>query len=212
MLTIADLQSHPKFAEVAEKVKQAGSDSLDVFGGQHQGGYHVQQHPDEFAALVCLLLKRCRMIKLYGEIGVAAGGTTRLLWELVGFDRSVLIDDGNHPKHMYFAAQNVLGLPYQFIKGDSHSQYVADTLKNHLSGDAKFDVVFIDGDHSYDGVKQDIELVKPYCDAATLLVFHDTRACDGVKRAFEEFSDAQRLAEFVTGEKTLGIGVVRPEV
>jgi cephalosporin hydroxylase len=206
MRTIADLKSHPRFAELREKVEQAGSDSLDTFGGKFAGGYHVQQHPDEFGALLCFLLERCRPIGLYGEIGVAAGGTTRLIYEAVGFEKAVLIDDGSHPKHRFFPENTAALRHVHFIKGDSHSQYVADALRNGMSDGTAFDVAFIDGDHVYEGVKQDIELVRPYCTPATLLIFHDTVCCPGVHDAFGELE--HKVAEFV-GDKQLGIGVAR---
>lgn len=205
MLTLGDFQHHARFALLRETVERVGSDSANFFGGTHDGGYHIQQNPDEFAALLCFLLNRCKPIGLYGEIGVAAGGTTRLIHETVGFDRAILMDDGNHPKHQHFAA-NVAKLGYHFIKGDSHSRYVADTLRNYMSV-ARFDVVMIDGDHSYEGVKQDIELVTPYCSPATLLIFHDTVACPGVRRAFDALP--HKLAEFIGTDQQFGIGVAR---
>lgn len=205
MQTLADLKAHSRFAELREKVETAGSDHTDVFGGTYQGGYYTQQNPDEFAALACLLLDR-GPIDLYGEIGVAAGGTTRLMHELVGFNDGVLIDNGAHPNHKHFT-HNVAKLPCHFIQGDSHAAYVFDTLRNYLSAGVKFDVVFIDGDHSYEGVKQDIELVLPYCTPDTLLIFHDTVACDGVGRAFGEL--LHPVANFISEDKHLGIGVAR---
>lgn len=208
MLNVADLRHHPRFDEIRQKVLAAGSDSVDVFGGEYVGGYHIQQQPDEFAALACLLLDRCRPIDLYGEIGVAAGGTTRLMAETVGFENAVLIDDGGHPKHRHFE-ENARHFRHRvsLLLGDSHSPQIRRALSN--LDDDRFDVVFIDGDHSYEGVKQDIELVKPYCTSATLLIFHDTRACEGVNKAFAEFSHP--VAEFISDDKRLGIGVTRME-
>lgn len=206
MLTLGDMRSHPSFNAIRAIVDAAGSDSVDVFGGKSLGGYHVQQNPDEFAALLCYLLRRCRPIALYGEIGVAAGGTTRLIYDNIGFENAVLIDNGAHPKHVHFKSNIAEFKDYVVaLIGDSHSPAIADALK--ILGDDRFDVVFIDGDHSYEGVKQDIELVRPYCSPATLVIFHDTVACDGVKRAFAELPD--RLAEFVSDDKRLGIGIAR---
>lgn len=208
MKTLADLKSHPRFAELREKVEQAGSDHVGVFGGTHEGGYYTQQNPDEFAALACYLLERCKPIGIYGEIGVAAGGTTRLIHELIGFDEAYLIDNGAHPNHKHFP-NNISAFERKvwLELGDSHNPALSEKLEDFLFDDERFDVWFIDGDHSYEGVKQDIELVLPYCVSDTLLIFHDTSCCVGVKKAFEELPHP--IANFISEDKHLGIGVAR---
>lgn len=208
MQTLADYQNHPRFALLRETVEKAGSDATWMFGGTHDGGYYIQQNPDEFAALLCLLLNRCRPINLYGEIGVAAGGTTRLIHVTLGFNHAILIDDGRHPKHRH-TADNLKSLTFDMMIGDSHGAEVKADLANVMGKWIGFDVVFIDGDHSYEGVVQDIELVKPYCSPATLLIFHDTVCCPGVKQMWAEMPAERKVAEFVGTDKQLGIGVAR---
>lgn len=208
MKTLSDMRSHPRFDELRQLVENAGSDSKEFFGGTINGGYHVQQNPDEFAALLCYLLERCRTISLYGEIGVAAGGTTRLIYEVVGFVGGILIDNGVHPKHQHFKDNTAAFADrLEVLIGDSHSKEVRNELGWNMPAVGQFDVVFIDGDHSYEGVKQDIELVRPYCTGTTLAIFHDTIICDGVKQAFNELPD--RVAEFVGDQKQFGIGIAR---
>lgn len=208
MQTLSDLSKHPRFEELKKRAADVGSDAVHVFGGTHTGGYYIQQNPDEFSALLCLLLERCRPIGVYGEIGVAAGGTTRLIYENVGFENAFLIDDGNHPKHRFFRENiDAFKLRTWVGIGDSHGKEIAEQLHTCMTAyhPTFFDVVFIDGDHSYEGVKQDIALVKPYCHPTTILIFHDTVCCAGVKRAFAELKHP--VAEFVSEEKPLGIGV-----
>lgn len=209
MKNLADYKLHPRFASARQSILDAGSDHLGVFGGEKEGGYHVQQNPDEFAALICFLSDRCKPFDVYGEIGTAAGGNLRLMYELIGFDCAVVLDDGRHPRHKHFADNtkdfgNKLGVHI----GDSHApeaaSYLAAAMYEEENG---FDAVFIDGDHSYEGVKKDIELVSPYCAPATLLIFHDTVCCDGVYRAFQELPN--KLAEFIGENQKLGIGVAR---
>lgn len=52
----------------------------------------------------------------------------------------------------------------------------------------KIDVIFIDGDHTYEGCKADIEAWYPYMKEDGVMMFHD---CDdtspGVVQAFDEF-------------------------
>lgn len=56
-----------------------------------------------------------------------------------------------------------------FIHGDSKKQETLDELKIWLNG-RKIDLLFIDGDHSYDGVKKDYELYSPL---ANVIAMHD---------------------------------------
>jgi cephalosporin hydroxylase len=206
MQTIADFQHHPRFDEIREKALAAGSDSLGVFGGRFQGGYHMQQNTDEIAALVCLLLNRCKPIGLYGEIGTAAGGTLRFMHENVGFEEAYIIDNGAHPKHVHFKENTqAFADKVRICHADSRNPKLPEALKGSLGG-REFDVIFIDADHCYDAVKSDVDLVRPHCAAGSLLVFHDTVSCDGVKRLFDTL---EPVANFAGDSKPQGIGVVR---
>jgi hypothetical protein len=76
-----------------------------------------------------------------------------------------------------------------------------------------FDLVFIDGDHRYDSVKEDFNHVGKF---AKYCVFHDIRdkyigamSCGGVVRFWEEIKFKYRHHEFVCGEnKVMGIGLL----
>jgi len=48
------------------------------------------------------------------------------------------------------------------------------------------DLLFIDGDHSYEGVKADWETYKCFLKSGSVIVFHDSGWADGVKRVIEE--------------------------
>jgi predicted O-methyltransferase YrrM len=53
------------------------------------------------------------------------------------------------------------------------------------------DLIFIDGDHSYEGVKSDWEAYKRFVQPGSVVVFHDWGWAEGVKRVIEE--DAKPL-------------------
>ena len=93
------------------------------------------------------------------------------------------------------------------------------------SGDAakgwnkKIDLIFIDGDHSYEGVKADWELFLPHLSEFGVVVFHDTlwdlrpdgqhdRADMGVPR----FVDELRAAGYpvITIDQNFGVSLVQP--
>jgi len=48
------------------------------------------------------------------------------------------------------------------------------------------DLLFIDGDHSYEGVKADWEAYKDFLNPGAIVVFHDYGWADGVKRVVRE--------------------------
>ena len=187
---------------VAE-VERAGSDDVGYFGGLYEGGLQIQQRPTELARLVCLLAGYSPFAN-YLEIGTAAGGTTRFLTEWLAIHRTAIIDDGKHRKHPVWLAQNRRGISNlsEYV-GDSHSP----EARAFLQGLARsFDLVGIDGDHSYAGVRADWDLVEPFLAAHAIVWFHDIRACDGVARCWGELCRSHTVL-LETDE--LGIGVLR---
>jgi predicted O-methyltransferase YrrM len=51
---------------------------------------------------------------------------------------------------------------------------------------SKLDLLFIDGNHSYEGVKSDWETYKKFLFPGSLVVFHDYGWADGVQRVIQE--------------------------
>ena len=86
------------------------------------------------------------------------------------------------------------------ITGDSHDPAVA----NRVKALGPFQFAFIDGDHTYDGAKQDWENYGPHCG---VVAFHDINCPDwGVKKLWNEIKNAHPYAEYIGGE--MGIGVL----
>ncbi len=81
------------------------------------------------------------------------------------------------------------------ILGDSQAVETIETLKGRLSG-RKIDLLFIDGDHSYQAAKRDYELFLPL--VKHLIAFHDTRATNNsqVSRLWEELRKGKMSIEF----------------
>jgi predicted O-methyltransferase YrrM len=87
--------------------------------------------------------------------------------------------------------------------------------------DKKIDLIFIDGDHSYEGVKADWDLFLPHMAEFGVVVFHDTiwdlrpdpklsRADMGVPR----FVDELRAAGYpvITLDQNFGVSLVQPRI
>jgi predicted O-methyltransferase YrrM len=85
----------------------------------------------------------------------------------------------------------------------------------------KIDLIFIDGDHSYEGVKRDWELFLPHLSEFGVVVFHDTlwdlrpdaklsRADMGVPRFVDELRDAGYPV--ITIDQNFGVTLVQPRI
>lgn len=68
-----------------------------------------------------------------------------------------------------------------FIRGDSHEESsILDVLSltylyDFDSEDPFLDFLFIDGDHTYEGVKQDFEMYSPFLKKGSICAFHDIK-------------------------------------
>ena len=58
------------------------------------------------------------------------------------------------------------------IRGDSHATSTLERVQDLLGG-AVLDLLFIDGDHTYEGVRQDFEDYSPLVRPGGLIAFHD---------------------------------------
>ncbi len=186
-----------------ERVETAGSDHIPLFGGRFEGGYSIQQVPDELARLICLLAAH-GPIRNSLEIGTASGGTTRFIREYVTIQRTVIIDDGKHPRFPVWTSKNrrhVKGLA-EFI-GDSHSQEARHFLESLA---IQFDLAAIDGDHSAEGVRADWQLVQPFLADGAIVWFHDTRCVPAVADFWNEIRGRHTVLLETNG---LGIGVLK---
>ena len=70
------------------------------------------------------------------------------------------------------------------------------------------DLLFIDGDHSYHGVKADWDTYKGFLKAGSIVVFHDWGWAEGVKRVIEE--DVKHLVNQSDSLPNMWWGRIRP--
>ncbi len=196
------------FESILSHILKVGSDNLEMFGGEFEGGYYLQQNPYELAKLVYFLKNNCVGVKNYLEIGAAACGLTRIMHDFFKIPFTTIIDDGKHPRSK-FATDNLTHVKgfLRFHVGNSHNWRAEEFL---FSQKKKYDFVVIDGDHSEVGVELDIKLVRRFVAEDNLVMFHDHVECPGVRKAIENARDAGILDEiqtFESKEKPLGIWV-----
>jgi len=115
-----------------------------------------------------------RRVRFIAEIGTGAGGTFYLLCKVAQPDAMIITIDIKMPpwrkKLLKFYAQP--GKTAIAINADSHSQ---DTIKHvmELLDGNKLDLLLIDGDHSYEGVKKDFFNYSPLVGKGGWIIFHD---------------------------------------
>jgi predicted O-methyltransferase YrrM len=158
------------------------------------------------------------------EIGTSAGGTLYLLTRVAADDAVIVSVDLEIPPHLAAARRRLARAGQQVVSlaGDSHSDAMRDRVRQALAG-RPLDVLFIDGDHSYEGVKRDWELYSPLVRPGGLIGLHDvhedyatsrgtqTAAISGeVPRLWRELREGRRTEELIAdpGQDGYGIGVV----
>ena len=133
----------------------------------------------EFCQLLQELARICPKAML--EIGTAKGGSLLAFSQLCSPDAHIVSVDlprgpfgGGYPlwKVPLYKAFARSGQRLDLVRGDSHS---ASTFRHvqRLLGGRKLDFLFIDGDHSYEGVRSDFEIYKSLMRPGGIIAFHD---------------------------------------
>lgn len=140
---------------------------------------NAHQTPQEIEALyreVCKLEPRTVL-----EIGTARGGTL-YLWAQAATDDALLVSvdlpggfgGGGYPdaRGALYEAFARPGQSVKLLRADSHAPQTLGDVKRILGGRA-VDYLFIDGDHTYAGVKADLVQYGPLVRAGGMIGFHD---------------------------------------
>lgn len=175
-----------------------------VFASVHE---RMEQHPGEIRPFVEWLISRKRPQHVL-EIGVRHGGTAAL-WHQIstghvigvdclgpdslsreGFDALAIAMEHRYPR-------------YTFIEGDSHDAQTFDRVKRVL-GAQKLDLLFLDGDHSYNGLQQDWMMYTPLLHVGGIIAVHDINADlkygHGVGKFWNELNVPHKKTFSVNGE------------
>jgi hypothetical protein len=155
----------------------------------------IQQRPLELASCIKFLLderSNGEKLEYYMEIGACSGGTTFTIHNFLNFKELLIIDDGGIASEQYVnerddqsRGENLGFIPRVEIIGLSSDKRVIDHALN-ISKIHLYDVLFIDGDHSYEGVKSDTINYLPMLREGGYIIFHDTCSVDGVMRWISE--------------------------
>jgi len=172
----------------------------------HLSEYRMQGHPEEFADFILTL--KGGIYPNYLEIGVAAAGTTRMFNDFFDFDNIVLIDNNDQESEYPYRRKNLMGIAHIEIIGDSNSLGIESVV--HNLGYA-YDLIYIDGDHSYDGVKADFNNYFDYLTVGGMIGFHDTVIFPGVKKFMDELKQDPRLSLIGEWYHKMGMALFQKE-
>ncbi|HEV7858352.1 MAG TPA: CmcI family methyltransferase [Pyrinomonadaceae bacterium] len=174
------------------------------------------------------LLERVRELKPTAilEVGAAGGGTTFLLAGAAAPLATIITLDFSFNKSRQSAVKcfALAGQQMICLKHDSQTMIARRAVEASLKGRA-LDLLYLDGDHSYEGVKADFKLYSPLVRPGGMIVFHDivedyrtrygieTRSyVGGVPRFWSEIKSAHAPVEEMIEDEAqdgYGIGVLR---
>ncbi len=181
--------------------------------------FQASQIKSEIIGLVSELAKNPSRRLL--EIGTATGGTLFMFTRIAAKDADIISIDlpfgrygAGYLKYRasLMRAFALVNQKMHLLRLDSHQASTIDKLKDILKGEL-LDFLFIDGDHSYAGVKADFENYSPLVRPGGLIAFHDIVDNDndksfGTQVFWREIKDKYQHQEFVRPEAdNVGCGI-----
>lgn len=190
-------------------IESAGSGDADFFEfPEREDGLYLQQDPEEFAAFVHYMATKAPPAKLTLDIGIASGGQTKFLRDYFRAEKTIVVDIGQHPQFVHWPRiKQTLNTDLILeIIGDSHA---SATRRKLLPYRGQVDFAYVDGDHSYRGLRKDIFLAKEMLRPGGLMVLHDTLAAPGCKRAHADLLESSHFGLVRNFQNRFGISIWR---
>jgi cephalosporin hydroxylase len=170
----------------------------------------------EYACIVAEVLPRTVL-----EIGTFRGGTLFIHSRLAAPDATLISVDlpGSPLGRIWRWAHTPIfnrftknGQTLHLLRMDSHRSATQYAVSKLLNG-RKLDLLFVDGDHSYAGVRSDFEMYSPLVRPGGLVAFHDIAVQlppNEVARFWNEIKPRYRYVEILhrTTKDAMGIGVL----
>jgi len=192
----------------------------DVCRSRGRRSIFANQIPTEIGA-VCDLARPMKP-KIILEIGTSRGGTLYLFSRLAQPGGLVIsIDKPGEPgsvrpvmRAVYRTFGKKNGVQVMTLDRDSHAAGTHAEIERILAG-RQIDLLFIDGDHSYEGVKADFESYRRWVAPNGIVAMHDVAHSDRhptikVPRFWRELVAGSLKCEAVVAQQGLtpGIGIV----
>ncbi len=132
-----------------------------------QIAFNTQASQDKFELWKLLELLKLNPPKKILEIGVDKGFLCKT-W-LDAFPKAEVIGVDNNEAALQFNG-------FLLLVGDSHDPDVRNRTIDH---GPQYDLIFIDGDHTYEGVRKDFEMYGPLITPGGIIAFHDIKRYPG---------------------------------
>ncbi|GAB4401703.1 MAG: hypothetical protein OHK0053_24810 [Microscillaceae bacterium] len=150
-----------------------------LYGEKWQRFFWIKQVRSEITALCKIIAQQKPKTVL--EIGTANGGSLFLNTKLAHPEALIISLDlpggrfgGGYPafKEDFYRSFATQGQKIALLRADSHHPDSLKKVKDILEG-RPVDFLFIDGDHTYEGVKADYTLYSPLVAQNGIIAFHD---------------------------------------
>lgn len=189
---------------------EAGVNDKEYFFAEFEGGLELHQVPEEYVEYLTFI-KNKNFIS-YMNIGIGNGGSFIIeSYIQPNLKRAVAVDNTSYGR---LTNKEHINQRINWLKNNSSISidfYNMSSKEYFDKYNEKFDIIFIDGDHSYNGVKLDFDNCVNRINDGGFIVFHDINAkarntcCPGVVRLWNEIKNDQSM-EFVFGNHC-GIGI-----
>ncbi len=205
---------------IIEAVRNAGAPKdlnrlFDLASRSFYGAISPIQSRYEFISLLGELTGRPPRTIL--EIGTASGGTLFMLTRVAAEDATIVsldlpqgpfgggYDESRIPLYEAFKRPKQM---LRLLRADSHAASSLDAVRDCFGGKG-IDFIFIDGDHTYEGVRQDFEMYGPLASPDGLIGFHDIVYASGVAKFWSEIKSGRKTREWIDpGQTKYGIGLI----
>jgi len=193
-------------------------DLVSMLFSFHNGLIQPIQIQEELASLVrdVRILNPANVL----EIGTARGGTL-FLWTRLAKQHAKIVSidlphgnfGGGYSRRRALLYRRFVGKgqTLHLLRLDSHAESTLQKTKQLFAG-SPIDLLFIDGDHTYEGVKRDWEMYSSLVRPGGMIVFHDVAGNyedTQVKRLWDSIKDKYRSREYVADPGgQYGIGVL----
>lgn len=181
-------------------------------------GLYRTIRPFQVHSEIAALFQTVRDLKprVIGEIGSDMGGTLFLWSRILPPDGMILSVDlprlYRKSLNRFFTGFFEPSQTVAFVREDSHSPGCIARVRALLAG-RPFDFLFIDGDHSYEGVKKDFFLFQPLVRPGGIIAFHDIAKHNlpedvcGVDKFWAEIKGAYPHREIIADINQNGAGI-----
>jgi spermidine synthase len=155
----------------------------------------ISQKMEEFSAFISFLKEK--NVRNVLEIGTYKGGSAFLFHKLLNANVTTI-----DIKQILLVRIALMLKGIRVIQGNSHDEKVLEKVKR------SYDLLFIDGDHDYNGVKKDFEMYSHLVREGGIIAFHDIFSERGVNIFWNEIKRNYDYVEIKDKVEPYGIGVL----